>query len=418
MDDFIDVPIAETVDGIPVVLSPHDRQRHVYIVGKTGEGKSTMLFNLAMSDIMAGEGVAVIDPHGDLALDVLNAIPRSRINDVCYLDVTDTERPVGFNPIAGIAPERRALAAAGIVSAFKHLWSDSWGPRLEHFLYHGVAALVSSRNATLLDLPRVYTNDGYRERLLQRVEDPETLRFWNEEYWSYSKSMRSEAMSPILNKVGQLTASPNLRLILGQIAPHFDLGVHMNARHILVANLAKGVIGEQASNLLGSLLISHLQVTAMERALLAPADRVPFYVHVDEFQNFSSESFAILLSEARKFAVSFCLANQFSAQLQPAVREAVIGNAGTLIVFRVGSKDAELLAPEFRPMEDGGLTDQQAFTAWMRRGIDRSRIHAAPKQYQPQGTAEKPAAEIIKQQSRRHFSRDRHTIEQRWSKAG
>jgi hypothetical protein len=413
MEDFIDVPIAKTVEGIPVVLSPHDRARHVYIVGKTGEGKSTMLFNLAMSDIMAGEGVAIIDPHGDLALDVLDAIPRSRINEVCYLDVTDTEWPVGFNPIAGIAPERRALAAAGIVSAFKHLWSDSWGPRLEHFLYHGVAALVSSRNAMLLDLPRVYTNDTYRERLLQRVEDPETLRFWNEEYWSYSNSLRSEAMSPILNKVGQISASPNLRLILGQFAPHFDLGVHMNARRILVANLAKGVIGEQASNLLGSLLISHLQLTAMERALLAPADRVPFHVHVDEFQNFSSESFAILLSEARKFAVSFCLANQFSAQLQPAVREAVIGNAGTLIVFRVGSKDAELLAPEFRPMEDGGLTDQQAFTAWMRRGIDRSRIYVAPKQYEPRGSTE-----AIKQQSRRHFSRDRHTIEQRWAKAG
>jgi hypothetical protein len=186
----------------------------------------------------------------------------------------------------------------------------------------------------------------------------------------------------------------------------------MNARRILIVNLAKGLIGEGASNLLGSLLVSHLQVRAMERALLPPSERVPYFVHVDEFGNFSSESFAILLSEARKFGTHFTLVSQFTAQLSPMVRAAVIGNVGTLIAYRVGSEDAELLAPEFRPMEDGGLTDQQAFTAWMRRGIDRSRIHAAPKQYEPQGNAE-----AIKQQSRRHFGRDRRTIEERWGKA-
>ena len=172
------IPIATTAGGAGVVFSREERERHVYIVGKSGSGKSTFLFNLAMGDILAGEGVAVIDPHGDLALDILDAIPRSRINDVCYLDVTDAERPVGFNPATRVPPERRALAAAGIVSAFKHLWSDSWGPRLEHFLFHGVAALVSREHATLIDLPRVYTDDNFRDRLLRSVEDPETLRFW------------------------------------------------------------------------------------------------------------------------------------------------------------------------------------------------------------------------------------------------
>src|SRR2546430_3878642 len=172
------IVIARTAGGAPVIFSRHERERHLYIVGKSGSGKSTFLYNLAMGDITAGEGVAVIDPHGDLALDILDAIPRGRINDVCYLDATDIDRPVGFNPATRIAPERRALATAGIVSAFRHLWSDSWGPRLEHFLYHGIAALISRRHATLLDLPRLYTNDPFRERVLEKVTDPESLRFW------------------------------------------------------------------------------------------------------------------------------------------------------------------------------------------------------------------------------------------------
>src|SRR5712691_4522898 len=192
------IPIATTAGGEEVVFSREDRERHVYIVGKSGSGKSTFLYNLAMNDIHAGEGVAVIDPHGDLALDILDCIPRSRINEVCYLDVTDTERPVGFNPATRVPPHRRALAAAGLVAAFKHLWSDSWGPRLEHFLFHGVAALMSRQHATLIDLPRIYTDDNLRERVLRHVTDPETLRFWREEFTSYTKSFRSEAIAPIL----------------------------------------------------------------------------------------------------------------------------------------------------------------------------------------------------------------------------
>jgi Type IV secretion-system coupling protein DNA-binding domain len=398
--------IATTSHGSGVVFRREERERHVWIVGKSGSGKSTFLFNLVMSDIYAGEGVAVIDPHGDLATDILDAIPRRRINDVCYLDAGETEYPVGFNPATRIAPERRALAASGIVAAFKHLWSDSWGPRLEHFLFHGVAALVSREHATLIDLARLYTDERFREHIVGRVTDPETLRFWQEEFPSYSKSLRSDAIAPVLNKVGQIAASPHLRLILGQVAPRLDLSFTMNNRRILIANLSKGTIGEQAANLLGSLLVSHLQLIAMERGTLPPEQRVPFFAHIDEFQTFSSDAFASLLSEARKFALHFCLANQYTDQLSHAVRSAVIGNAGTLVVFRVGSRDAELLAPEFRPMDPTGLADQEPFTAWLRRGIGRDRIFAEPMLYDSLG-----AAALIREQSRQRFGRFRGAIE-------
>jgi DNA helicase HerA-like ATPase len=400
------ISIATTASGSGVILSRDERERHVYIVGKSGSGKSTFLFNLAMGDIYGGDGVAVIDPHGDLATDILDTIPRSRTNDVCYLDAGETEYPVGFNPVTRIAPERRALAASGMVAAFKHLWSDSWGPRLEHFLFHGIAALISREHATLLDLPRLYTDDSFRERIVAKITDPETRRFWQEEYPSYTKTQRAEAAAPILNKAGQFSASPHLRLILGQIAPRFDLAFTMNHRRILIANLAKGTIGEQAANLLGSLLVSHMQLVAMERGVLPPEQRVPFFVHVDEFQTFSSEAFASLLSEARKFATHFCLANQYTDQLSPAVRATVLGNAGTLAVFRVGSRDAELLAPEFRSMDPGGLADQEPFTAWLRRGIGRDRIFAEPKLYRSLSTAK-----LIREQSRQRFGRSRGSIE-------
>ncbi len=255
-------------------------------------------------------------------------------------------------------------------------------------------------------MPRLYTDDRFRERVVAHVTDPETLRFWQEEFPSYTKSLRSEAIAPILNKVGQIAASPHLRLILGQVAPRFDLAFAMNNRRILIANLAKGTIGEQAANLLGSLLVSHLQLIAMERGSLPPAERVPFFVHVDEFQTFSSDAFASLLSEARKFALHFSLANQYTDQLSNAVRAAVIGNAGTLVVFRVGQPRRELLAPEFRPMDPGALADQEPFTAWLRRGIGRDRIFAEPQLYEPLGTGA-----LIREQSRQRFGRSRGAIE-------
>lgn len=393
--------IARTATGGGVAFSRDERERHIYIVGKSGSGKSTALFNLAMHDIYSGEGTAVIDPHGDLADAIIDAMPPERTHEVCYLNVADTEFPVGFNPLAGVAADRQALAAAGIVSAFKHLWGDSWGPRLEHFLYNGVAAILTSPKPTLIDLPRLYTDDQFRERVILRVTDPVIGRFWRQEYANYDQRFRAEAASPILNKVGQIASAPVLRNILAQTSPKFDLKYAMENRRILIANLAKGQIGEQASNLLGSLLLSHLQLVAMARSDQAPAERVPFFVHIDEFQSFGSDAFAALLSEARKFAAHFTLANQYLEQIAPPVRSAVLGNAGTLMVFRVSSNDAELLAPEFHPLPAHELAGQSPFTAWLRRSDTGHRsIALEPPQFLPRNRRK-----TVISQSRRNFGR-------------
>lgn len=281
-----------------------------------------------MSDIDAGEGVTIIDPHGDVAESIIDCIPPARTNDVCYLNVGDTAQPVGFNPIASVPLARRALAASGIVSAFKHLWSDSWGPRTEHLLYHGVRALLDVPGSTLIDLPRLYTDADFRRRVIQANTDPVTRRFWDDEFGKYAPQYRLEVTAPILNKAGQFTTSPR------QTSPKFSLSHAMDHGQVVIANLAKGTIGEQPTNVLGSLLVSHIQLTAMARSTMPPERRVPHFIHVDEFQSFTTDAFASIFSEARKFAAYFCLANQYTKQIPETIRAAVLGNAGSLIFLR------------------------------------------------------------------------------------
>ena len=385
--------------GEPIILTPDERARHVYIVGKSGSGKSTMLRNLAALDILGGEGVFFIDPHGDHAAELADSIPKHRTHEVCYLNVADTDYPVGFNPLFGVPPERRALAASGIVSAFKSQFSDSWGPRLEHFLYNGIAALLDQDRTSLIDLPVLFTNDTFRERVIRRLTDPVTRRFWTQEYPSYDKKYRTEAAGPILNKVGQLVASPNVRAIIGQERPRFDLRLAMDKSQIVIANLAKGVIGEQGASLLGSLLISHLQLLALSRSEQPPETRVPFHVHIDELQSFGTDTIATLLSEARKFGVHLCLANQYTDQLSARVRAAIFGNAGSLVVYRVSGADAELLAPEFHPLPANALAENSPFVAWMRRSVHgHRRINAEPPIAMRTGRIN-----IVIEQSRRHY---------------
>lgn len=389
-----------------VAFSRLERERHVYIVGKSGSGKTTTLFNIAMQDIDAGEGVTIIDPHGDLAEAVVDCIPAARTHQVCYLNVADTVRPVGFNPLASIAPERRALAASGIVSAFRHLWSDSWGARTEHLLYHGVRALLDMRHASLLDLPRMYTDDAFRQRALSLLEDPVTARFWTEEFAQYTASFRAEVTASILNKAGQFTTSPNLRLILGQQSPKFSLQYAMDECQIVIANLSKGTIGESATNVLGSLLVSHIQLTAMARSAIPPERRVSHFIHVDEFQSFTTDAFASIFSEARKFAAHFCLANQYTKQIPELVRAAVLGNAGSLIVFCVAAADADLLAPEFG-VPPATLSQQPPFQAWVRRGnADFASVEAVPRLVRPHHRRREVIA-----QSQRHFGRRTRVID-------
>ncbi len=399
--------IATASSGAPIVLTEAERKRHVFLLGKSGSGKSTVLFNLVMADIFAGRGVAVIDPHGDLAEAIIDAMPRSRVHDVCYLDVSDTEHPVGFNPLAGVPARRHALAASGVVAAFKHLWGDSWGPRLEHFLYNGVAALLASPRPTLIDLPRLFIDDRFRERIIARITEPIAQRFWYEEFPSYEEKFRIEASAPILNKAGQFSASPAVRNILGQQCPKFDLAFAMDNQRIFVANLAKGAIGEQASNLLGSLIVSHLQLITMARSDRPERDRTPFLCHIDELQNFSTDSFAGLLSEARKFGIHFSLATQYSTQLSQRLFSAIAGNVGTLLIFRVSAADAELLAPEFHPLPAHELIDQPPYRAWLRR-IDAG---CRPVQIEPPLFAARQARARVVATSRRKFARPREAIE-------
>jgi hypothetical protein len=395
------------VTGDGLFFTRAERERHVYLVGKSGSGKSTTLFNIAMGDIHSGEGTTIIDPHGDLAEAVADCIPSERTNHVCYLNVADLKYPVGFNPLAGVPTERRALAASGIVSAFRHLWIDSWGPRTEYLLFHGVRALLDMPQASLIDLPRIYTDDDFRRHSVACSEDPVTRRFWEVEFAQYTSSYRMEVTAPILNKAGQFTNSPNLRLILGQISPRFSLEHAMNNRQIVIANLSSGTIGERATNVLGSLLVSHIQLTAMARSSIAPDQRVPHFIHVDEFQSFTTDAFASIFSEARKFAAHFCLANQYTKQIPEVVRAAVLGNAGSLIVFCVAAGDAELLAPEFHPLPTSELMEQLPFTAWLRRGnLQHAKVSAAPRLFPARGRRD-----IVVAQSRRNFSRAREIIE-------
>jgi hypothetical protein len=392
--------------GSGISFSRQERERHVYIVGKSGSGKTTTLFNIAMQDIDGGEGVTIIDPHGDLAEAIADSIPAHRTHEVCYLNVADMKRPVGFNPLAGIPPARRALAASGIVSAFKHLWADSWGARTEHLLYHGVRALLDRRHTSLLDLPRVYTDEVFRAQTNASLQDLITRRFWEEEFAGYTASFRSEVTASILNKAGQFTTSPSLRLILGQHSPKFSLQHAMDKRQIVIANLSKGTIGEQASNVLGSLLVSHVQLTAMGRSAIAPEQRMPHFIHVDEFQSFTTDAFASIFSEARKFAAHFCLANQYTEQVPALVRAAVLGNAGSLIVFCVAAADADLLAPEFG-LPPATLSQQPPFFAWIRRGnADYANVQACPRLIPERGRRS-----IVIAQSQRNFGRPASAIE-------
>lgn len=327
----------------PFGLSREDRRQHVYAIGQTGAGKTTLLRNLILQDIEAGHGVGVIDPHGDLAEDLLDHIPPWRADDLVYFNPADLEHPVGFNLLGQVPPDSRALLASTVVSVFKSIWKDSWGPRLEYILYNAVAALLECPNVSLLGLQRILVDEVYRSWVVRQVKDPIVSSFWLNEFANYDRRFLQEAVAPIQNKVGQLLASPTIRNIFGQVGGKMDLRFMMDDRRILIANLSKGRLGEDKANLLGAFLVSKFQLAAMSRTDLPEAEREDFYLYIDEFQNFTTDAFVSILSEARKYRLCLTLSHQYLDQLREETRDAVLGNAGTVLAFRVAARDAEAL---------------------------------------------------------------------------
>lgn len=329
----------------PMLLSRADLRQHLYVVGKTGTGKSTLLFNLLAGLIESGAGVGLIDPHGDLAEALLDHIPRHRVPDVIYFN-PDPDYPIGFNLLQPVPSHLRHLVASSVVGAFKGAWRESWGPRLEYCLNACLMALLECPNATLLGVQRMLTDAGYREWVVKQVTDDSVRTFWLGEYASWDKRFAAEVVSPIQNKVGQLLMGPT-RLMLGQFRSRFAPQFTMDHRRIFIANLSKGTLGEDKANLLGAMLISQFQTAAMQRANVPESQRVDFTLFVDEVHNFATDSFTSILSEMRKYNLGLVLSNQFLDQLRPGIRDAVFGNVGSMISFRVGESDAAVLSREF-----------------------------------------------------------------------
>lgn len=326
-----------------------DRRAHIYLIGKTGVGKSTLLETLIKHDLEAGHGLALIDPHGDLVARVLAAMPEKRQADLIYFNVPDTNNPMAFNPLQHVPINRRSLAASGMLSVFKRLWDDSWGPRLEHILRNALLALLDQPQATLADILRLLDDSKFRQQATAMIQSPQVRNFWVREYESYPSRFRAEAIAPVQNKVGAFLADPALNRILTQDKSSFRLRDIMDSGKILLVNLAKGVIGEDTASLLGSLIVARFGLAAMSRADTSEDQRRDFFLYLDEFHSFTTLSLAEMLSELRKYRLNLVLAHQYLAQLSLQMRDAVFGNVGTIISFRIGAVDAELIAQEFYP---------------------------------------------------------------------
>lgn len=330
-------------------IKKDDRRRHVYAIGKTGMGKSTLIENMVIQDIYNGHGFALIDPHGDTVEKMLKFIPSNRINDVIYFNPSDIDYPIAFNVLEKVEPQYRHLVASGLVGVFKKIWAESWGPRLEYLLRNAILALLDYQDATLLGIPRMLVDNTFRKKVIARIQDPVVKAFWVDEFSKYNQQFLTEAISPIQNKVGQFLSSSLIRNIVGQVTSVIDLRKVMDEGKILLMNLSKGRIGEDNSALLGAMMITKLQLAAMSRVDIPENSRRDFYLYVDEFQNFATESFANILSEARKYRLCLIIAHQYIEQLGEVVKPAVFGNVGTMVVFRIGASDAEELLKEFEP---------------------------------------------------------------------
>jgi Type IV secretion-system coupling protein DNA-binding domain len=348
-----------------------DRLNHIYVIGKTGTGKSTLLLNMAISDIQRGNGICLIDPHGDIAEKILDYVPNEKIRDVIYFNPADETYVVSFNPLQNIKEEQQHLMIAGLLATFKKIWADSWGPRLEYILRYTLITLCAYPDATLLDIQPLLTNYDFRKRILSYCKDQYVLSFWYNEFDKYSPQLKAEAISPILNKTGLFIAISQLRNVIGQTRKSFHIEEVMNEGKILICNLSKGKMGEDATTVLGSMLVNAIQLAALNRASIAEEYRKPFYLYVDEMHSFVSLSFTDILAEARKYKLSLFLAHQYIEQVHEKIRYAIFGNVGTMIIFRVGAEDAKQLAQEVHPtLTEEDLINLPRYSMFLKLMID------------------------------------------------
>lgn len=401
-------------------IKTDDRRRHVYIIGKTGMGKSTLMENMILADIYAGHGCCYIDPHGDVAEKLMDFIPPERINDVVYFNPADTAYPVGFNILeAPSDPDRKHLVRDGLMGVFKKIWPDVWSARMEYILTNCISALLDYPGATLMGVNRLLVDKEYRQKVVDQIRDPVVKTFWVAEYASWDEKYATEAGAAIQNKVGQFLSSGMVRNIVAQVKSTIDIRKIMDEGKILIVNLSKGRIGEDGMRLLGGMIVTKIQLSAQERQNIEEKDRRDFYFYVDEFQNFANESFATILSEARKYRLNLIVAHQYMAQLEEEVQDAILGNVGTMVVMRVGPQDAELLetefAPTFTPEDLVSLAKFQMYLKLMVDGVATQPFSANtfPPIVKRTGSFDKTV-----QISRERYAEARHIIEEKvlkWS---
>lgn len=396
-----------------------DRRRHVYVIGKTGMGKTTLLENMILSDIYAGHGCSYIDPHGDTAEKILDFIPSWRINDVVYFNPSDLEHPVGFNILETVNDKQKHLVGSGLMGVFKKIWPDVWSPRMEYILLNCVLALLDYPGATLLGINRLLVDKDYRQRVIEKIRDPIVKTFWVAEFSSWSEKYATEAIAPVQNKVGQFLSASVIRNIVAQVKSTINPRQIMDEKKIFIVNLSKGRIGEDNMRLLGNMIVIKLQLAAMERVDIPEADRKDFFLYVDEFQNFATPSFAGILSEARKYRLSLILAHQYIEQLDETVRDAIFGNVGTIITFRIGSPDALYMEKEFSPTfipED--LTNLPKYGIYLKLMVDGVSTEPFSATTLPPIAKRTGSEEKVIAVSRERYSTSQHDIEEKvlkWS---
>jgi hypothetical protein len=404
---------------LPFGLSREDRRHHLYLIGQTGTGKSTLIRALIAQDILRGEGCALLDPHGDLKESVVDLIPSHRIDDVVMIEPSDLAHPVAWNPFFRVPMDERPLVASNLTAAFKHLWRDSWGPRLEYLLYNCLAATLDAPDhlrPTILSVPRMLVDDLYRHAIVASVRDPQVKQFWTGEFALWSERFLAEVISPVQNKIGAVVSAPSLRNILGQWRPTVDLHRIMRERKILLVNLSKGQLGEDKANLFGSLIVAGFQAAAMQRAAEPEESRRDFHLYIDEFHNFGTDAFASILSEARKFRLTLVLAHQYLAQLSDEVRDAVLGNVGSIACFRVGAGDAIALAKElseYSPATLRSLARGEVCVRLLRNGEAGQPFLGTT---QPPKSVQRSNRGTVISQVRQRYSHKRADVERRISK--